>query len=351
MLATPWAEGQTRAFGANAWVERVDGRRYLTALLLAHDRLLDGTFDLGDGPTSPPLSVWGQTVSTSTTCGFSGGLRVDHGFGNEYVLCADRSTKAVFRTPLEDFGQVSNPLFTLDEDNPSVVVRYFALMHPCGPVIGFELDSGYGLYVTDLATLQTSYAFWGELDGHKIYDVHCVGDALFFTHDQVVPYEQWVRKPDGTLVKLIANADSMAVGLGSDGIDHAWMQAYAPDANLAHWGRVELWTSPFATTPQTLAPKLLGRLPIDWLDFTLVVGAGYAAHSTIPGEQPRLYRLSDGAWASAPKVPDLQLPRFIYIDEQEAFLWGAKADGLSTNYTTIVRMPISAFAPFEPLPP
>ncbi len=128
------------------------------------------------------------------------------------------------------------------------------------------------------------------------------------------------------------------------------MQAYDPDARLAHWGRIELWTSPFTTDPAQLQPKRLGVTGKDTLDNEpMVVGAGLAAHNVLQGELPRLYRLTDGAHAFAPAVPGLHLSKVISIDDNQILFWASLENAYPTDYITIVRMPLSSLGPFQPL--
>ena len=256
----------------------------------------------------------------------------------------------LFRGSPEAIGTTTQPFTQLDETNVGATVKYLTFMYPCGPVIAFEDGEGYTLLVTDLTTLQTTYGLSGDLTGHRIMYPHCVRDSIFLTDQQQLPYSQWVRKPDGSTVKLRSDPNAMVVALGSDGTDMAWMQAYEPDAQLAHWGRIELWTSPFTTDPAQLQPKRLGVTGNDHIqEYPMVVGAGLAAHNVLQGELPRLYRLTDGAYAFAPAVPGLHLSDVISIDEGEILFWASLENAYPTDYITIVRMPLSSLGPFQPL--
>ncbi len=185
-------------------------------------------------------------------------------------------------------------------------------------------------------------------DGSYVGPVTGTGLGMrdFFFHDDVLFWEAYsvstqgfqLRRADGTVRDLVwfgSDFTRAASGLGTDGSDYVWFEAYGRASPNDLFQNARIMTGKYTEDPSTLLPRRLrsespGVLnTMDW-----VVGCGYAMGRTETQTEAgvRIIRLSDGAsWTlkrpfgvnpirwNIPLALTCQ-EAFIYVDEKSASL-------------------------------
>jgi hypothetical protein len=167
------------------------------------------------------------------------------------------------------------------------------------------------------------------------------GKDLFFLRYGAEFKQAWVRTQDGTVRSLVKIDGVHVVGFATDGITMAWLQASKPQKdNTGYFDLWELWAAPYTTDPASLSPSRVAIIPElnqYGLAQSLHVGAGHIAVPTVP---PRIYRVSDKAYYSAPStpVPDQTYFSMPFVDDQElvALMTDPKV------YRTVVRIKLAS---------
>ncbi|RLB56206.1 MAG: hypothetical protein DRJ42_03960 [Deltaproteobacteria bacterium] len=161
--------------------------------------------------------------------------------------------------------------------------------------------------------------------------------AVFFTF-----WDFWqqvrVAVPGDANRILIAPTDAAAAILRTDGTSLYWLQGYGP-TSVYDFERIEIWTAPYTTSRDDLAPRRIAVTPLTKLSDDFYAGHGYAGVA-LTASRLRLYRLTDGAETTidTPVGTTLQRGGVLWLGPEEiAIASGPRAalDGLP--YTTHIR--------------
>jgi hypothetical protein len=149
------------------------------------------------------------------------------------------------------------------------------------------------------------------------------GKSAFIQNHASTGDEEWVRREDRSMERLIAVPGVHVRAFGTDGVDMAWLQASEPTGTAGVFSRWELWTAPLATTKADLAPKKLTRIPEFEGVFvghrSLVVGG---KHAMVYAKRNVVFSLLDGSRHIIPDalVAPLDFRHQMYVDADEAIL-------------------------------
>lgn len=208
----------------------------------------------------------------------------------------------------------------------------------------------YEMAYQPIVVLDTGTKTWKSVPaagGAEAVDPRVSGDDVFFTVLDSGGDDLWVRRADGSLDKLRDVASTHVVGFATDGTTLAWLQLSQPSTvDPSGYDHVELWTAPYTTSAAALAPKKLTTIPgPGWEAVTLMAHAGYAAYYA---NDVRVYRLSDGAYYTAPPPPiaGLTYGDVLWVDDTEVVV--QLSDGVRGR--TIARMKLADMTLHPPVP-
>ncbi len=262
-------------------------------------------------------------------------------------------------------GAVGGDIDTL---RPRVYLPYG---HLPSTVYSQEYAVGPNMFIESIATPDRIYSFdTGELlhtivrapeDGGLLYSGYFFhGDDLFWNGDSSsrTALKVWTKaRGTQTLVGWPGDATRGADGLGTDGVDMVWTEAFGrTGGTTSDYANYETWTAKYTTDPSALAAtkRRVRSAGVASYSEQYVLGCGYAAIAIAPrfdwGAAPgfRVIRLSDGvSWTaishSQEQREDFFTVRPAAITCDEVFLRGVAA-----GHSQVVRIRIDSLGPGTP---
>ena len=253
----------------------------------------------------------------------------------------------------------------IDTLRPRVYLPYGHLPSTAG---SHQYAVGPNMFIESIATPDRIYSFdTGKVvhtivhspeDTGLLYSSYFFqGDDLFWSADSSrrTAIKVWTKaRGTQTLVGWPGDATRGADGLGTDGVDMVWTEAFGrAGGSTSSYVNYETWTAKYTTDPSTLAATKRRVRSADAARYSEqhVVGCGYAAISIQPrldwGAAPgfRVIRLSDGvSWTamsdSLEQKGDFYTVRPAAITCDEVFLRGVAA-----GHSQVVRIRIDSLGP------
>jgi hypothetical protein len=142
-----------------------------------------------------------------------------------------------------------------------------------------------------------------------------VEDAVFYTTLGATRNSVHVAVGAAPARELVTPGDGVhAFMLETDGRDMVWMQGYEREG-LLEFGRIEIWTSPFALDSSDLRPRYVAQKTRPVQDAFISAGYGFVGMTGEAGAE--IYRLSDGMLWTASPPPDRTFGPIYYTGEDE----------------------------------
>lgn len=138
--------------------------------------------------------------------------------------------------------------------------------------------------------------------------------------------EEYLVKPDGTVVLFRAKPKRQIPGMTSDGTSMLWCESYGSSTPSNQQPNVELWAAPYTNDPAILdsTAKKIATLPVGYDCGQTIAFQGFFAMSTIPFQTAIVVRVSDGAIQQLAAGPGWGFGQLALVSATE--LWSTMSD-------------------------